>query len=102
MVSFTNHYNIISIDRLPTKTKIGKYLRYFNNSLLCKSKVSSATMTFIFLLKLKKNKYSCNEPRHLKVEVADEDFPNYSYVINRTCQYPMFIMGIKSIKKRKY
>ena len=25
MVSFTNHYNAISIDRLPSKTKIGKY-----------------------------------------------------------------------------
>ena len=25
MVSFTNHYNDISIDRLPSKTKIGKY-----------------------------------------------------------------------------
>ena len=25
MVSFTNHYNAISIDRLPSKTKIEKY-----------------------------------------------------------------------------
>ena len=30
-------------------------------------------------------------PQHLKVEVAD-DFPNCSYVINRTCQNPMLIM----------
>ena len=41
-------------------------------------------------------------PQHLKVEVADEDFPNCAYVINRTCQYPMLIMWIKSIKNRKY
>ena len=32
------------------------------------------------------------DSRHLKVEVADQNFPNCSYVINRTCQYPMFIM----------
>ena len=25
MVSFTNYYNAISIERLPSKTKIGKY-----------------------------------------------------------------------------
>ena len=32
------------------------------------------------------------DPRHLKVEVTDQDFPNCSYVINRTCQYLMLIM----------
>ena len=32
------------------------------------------------------------DPRHLKVEVAEYDFPNCSYVINRICQYPMLIM----------
>ena len=62
MVSFTNHYNAISIDRLPSKTKIEKYSWYLNNSLLCKSEVSSTTKTFLFLLKTQKNKYSCNGP----------------------------------------
>ena len=56
MVFFTNHYNVISIDRLPSKTKIGKYSWYINNSLSCKSEVSSATKTFLFLLKTKKKK----------------------------------------------
>ena len=51
MVSVTNHYNTISIDRLPSETKIGKYSWYFNNSLICKSEVSSATKTFLSLLK---------------------------------------------------
>ena len=32
------------------------------------------------------------DPRHLKVEVADSDFPNCSYVRNRTCQNLMLIM----------
>ena len=51
MVSFTNHYNAISIDRLPSKTKTEKYSWYFNNSLLCKYEVSSATKTFLFSIK---------------------------------------------------
>ena len=41
------------------------------------------------------------DPRHLKVEVADHDFPNYFYVINGTYQYPMLIMQIRSIKNRE-
>ena len=60
MVSFTNYYNANSIHRLPSKTKIEKYSWYFNNTLLCKSEVNSATKTFIFLLKTKKNKHSCS------------------------------------------
>ena len=73
MVSFTNHYNDISIDRLPSKTKIGKYSWYFNNSLLCKPEVSSATKTFLFLLRNthKKTSTAAVDPQHLKVEVAD-------------------------------
>ena len=54
MVSFNDHYNTISIDTLPSKTKIGKDSWYFNNnSLLSKPKFSSVTKTFIFLLKTK-------------------------------------------------
>ena len=53
MVSFTDHYNAISIDRLPLKTKIGNDSWYFNNSFSCKSEVSSATKTFF--KKKKKN-----------------------------------------------
>ena len=64
MVSFTNHYNDISTDRLPSKNKIGKYSWHFNNSLLCKPVVSSATNTFLLLLRNThtKNKYSCSGP----------------------------------------
>ena len=51
MVSFTNHYNAISIDRLPSKTKIGEYAWYFNNSLSGKFEISSATKTFLYLFK---------------------------------------------------
>ena len=97
MLSFTDYYNAISIDRLPSKTKIGKDSLYFNNSLLCNPEVSSATKTFLFLLKThKKNKCGCSGlpvgPQHLKVDVADWDFPNCFYVINRTSQYLMLIM----------
>ena len=71
MVSFTDHYNANSIDRLPSKTKIGKDSWYFNNSLLCKPEVSSATKTFIFLFKTQKTGTAAVDPQHLKVEVAD-------------------------------
>ena len=67
IVSVTDHYNAISIDRLPSKAKIEKYSRYLNNSLFCKSEVSLATKTFLFLLKTHtKNKYSCSGPPAFK------------------------------------
>ena len=53
MVSFTDHYNAIYIDRLPSKFKIGKDSWYFTNSLLCKPVFSSARKTS-FLLKTQK------------------------------------------------
>ena len=59
MVSFTDHYNVISIDRLSSKSKIGKVSWYFKNSLLCKPEFSSATINFLFLLK-KKHKKTIN------------------------------------------
>ena len=46
MVCFTDHYNAISIDRIPSKTKIGKGSWYFNNSFLYKPKFSSAKISF--------------------------------------------------------
>ena len=51
MVSFTDHYNAIFIDRFPSKTKIGKDSWYFNNPFLCKPEFFLTTKTFIFLLK---------------------------------------------------
>ena len=72
MVSFTNHYNAISIEKLPLKTKIGKYSWYFNNSLLCKLEVCAATKSFLFLLKTDKaTSIASVDPWYLKVEVAD-------------------------------
>ena len=44
----SDHYNTISIDRLPSKTKIGKDSWYFNNSFLWKPEFSSATMNLLF------------------------------------------------------
>ena len=58
MISFTDHYNAISIDRLPSKTKTGKESWYFNDSLACKTDFSSATKNLLPLPKTPKNKYS--------------------------------------------
>ena len=51
MVSFTDLYNAIFIDRFPSKNKIGKDSWHLNNSLLCKTEFSVTTKTFLFLLK---------------------------------------------------
>ena len=51
MVSFTDPYNVIFIDRFSSKTKIGKDSWYFNNSFLCKPELSSTSKNFLFLLK---------------------------------------------------
>ena len=54
MVSFTDHYNAISNDRLPSKSKIENDSWYFNNFLLCKPEFSSAAKTSFFVKNLKK------------------------------------------------
>ena len=57
MVSFTDHYNAISIDRLPSQTEIGKVSWYYDNSLLCKAKFSELQILF----SLKKTHSSASE-----------------------------------------
>ena len=59
MVSFTDHYNAISIDRLSSKTKIGKdsWKRFMKIILLCKPEFSSTTRTSFFI-KYTKNNHS--------------------------------------------
>ena len=61
MISFTNHYDAISIDRLPSKTKIGKGSWYFNNPLLCKPEFSSTTKTSCFIKNTKKSHSSASD-----------------------------------------
>ena len=51
LVSFTDPYNVILIDRFSSKTKIGKDSWYFNNTFLCKPELSSTSKNFLFLLK---------------------------------------------------
>ena len=70
MVSFTAliiNCNAISIERLPSKIKIGKDSWYFNNSLLCQPYFSSAAKNLLSLLKIQKTitlqqKTSSNTP----------------------------------------
>ena len=56
MVSFTDRYNAVSIDRLPSKIKLGKdaWKRFMKIILLCKSEFSSATKTSFFIKNTKK------------------------------------------------
>ena len=52
------NYHAISIERLPSKTNIGKFSWYFNNSLLCKPDFSSASKNLLSLLKTQKSNHS--------------------------------------------
>ena len=61
MVSFTDHYNAIFIDRFPSKTKIGKDSWYFNNSLLCKPEFSLITDFLFFIENTKHNNSSASD-----------------------------------------
>ena len=57
MVSFIDHYNAISIDRLSSKTKIGNdsSKRFMKIILLCKPNFSSTTRTSFFIKNAKNN-----------------------------------------------
>ena len=57
MVSFTDHYTAIFIDRLPSKAKVRKDSWYFNNFPLCKPELFLTT-DFCFFIKNKKHNHS--------------------------------------------
>ena len=58
MISFTDHYNAIIIDRIPSTTKIGKDLWHFNNCLLNKTNFCSSTKNLLSILKTKNPEFS--------------------------------------------
>ena len=58
MISFSNHYNALLIDRLSSITKIGKDLWHVNSSLLKKKDFCSTTRNMLSILGTKKNNYS--------------------------------------------
>ena len=51
MVSFTDHYNAICVDRLSLKTEIGKDSLYFNNSSFMYARVLLSYKGFLFFVK---------------------------------------------------
>ena len=57
MISFTDHYNAIIIDRIPSTRKIGTDLWHFNNSLLNKTDFCSNTKNALVILKTKKTNF---------------------------------------------
>ena len=63
MVSFTDHYNTILIDRLLSKTKIGKnsWKRFMRIILLRKHEFSLATKTSFFIKNTKNNHSSASD-----------------------------------------
>ena len=58
MISFSDHHNALFIDRLSSKTKIGKDLWHFNNSILQNKDFCSTTKSLLSFLRTKQNNYS--------------------------------------------
>ena len=58
MISFSDHYNALFIDRFSSKTKIGKDLSHFNNSLIEKNDCCSTTKNLLSDLETKRKNYS--------------------------------------------
>ena len=58
MISFSDHYNALIINRFSSKPKLGKDLWHFNNSLLEKDEFCSNIQTFLTFLKTKQTSYS--------------------------------------------
>ena len=58
MITFSDHYNALIIDKLSSKTKIGKDLWHFNSSLLKKESFCSTNKNMLSILSTKKANYS--------------------------------------------
>ena len=58
MISFSDHYNALFIERLSSKTIIGKDLWHFNSSILQNKDFCSTARDLLSFLKTKKNNYS--------------------------------------------
>ena len=58
MIYFFDHYNALLIDRLSSKTKIGKDLWHFNDSILENKDFCSTTKSLLSFLRTKQNSYS--------------------------------------------
>ena len=58
MISFSDRYNALIIDRFSSKTELGKDLWYFNNSTSKNKDFCSTTKDLISFLKTKSNNYS--------------------------------------------
>ena len=102
MISFTDHYNAIFIDRFPSKTKIGKDSWYLNNSLLCKPEFSLTTKTFYFLIKnTKHNHFSASDWLENTKSTFKEDVTYFSEISRKYYNYNTEKKTAKLIQKKK-
>ena len=58
MISFSDHYNALPVDRLSSKIKTGKDMWHFNDTLLQNKDFCSTIKYLISLLKTKQDNYS--------------------------------------------
>ena len=87
---------LCSIDRLPSKTKIGKVSWYFNNSFLCKPRFSSTTKTFIFFIKIKTKKQPLLSKWRVNAKVFSEKLHQSRKCYNFKTEFAFFIKNTQN------
>ena len=89
MVSFTDHYNAISIDRFPSTTKIEKYSWYIHDTFYVSPSSSQPQRLFFFFITNAKIKTTTLQT------VTGRDTPNL--VLKRILRYFLKIQPLKKI-----
>ena len=100
MVSFTDHYNAISIDHLQSKTKTRKNSCYFHNSLLWKSKFSRATNNLFFIKNTKNDHSSTSDWSEYAKSCFKRNARTFSK--NSTTQKNIWILRLKKRLRSLY
>ena len=77
MISLSDHYNALHIDRLSSKIKIGKDLWHFNSSLLKKKDFCSTTINMLSILGVRKKSYSSQLNGENTLNIKSKIIPDY-------------------------
>ena len=103
MISFSDHYNALLIERLSSKTKTGKDLWLFNNTLLQNKDFVSSISNLLSSLKRKQGNFSSVSDwwEYTKIKIKlPEDFPKI-LPLRKTLEYPDSKRDCETCIKRK-
>ena len=102
MISFSDHYNALFIDRFSSKTKIGKDLSHFNNSLIEKNDCCSTTKNLLSDLETKRKNYPSTSEwwEYTKLKTMPE-FSLETLQNRKTLEFPDLKRDYEIYTKRK-